>query len=556
MKRKRRALGRKNKRMGMLLCVPAMVIVAFALYTLLYALVMSFNTNMGVVQGHFEFAGFDNYIETLKSKEMRSVIGNTLLYAAATILVELGIGLLVSAALRKNVKGSGIAKVCIILPMMMASIASGTIWRWMFTDRYGVINYFLNFLHIDGPMWLSEKMAAKFAVLTVSVWTAAPFVILVLLASISSVSDDIIEAAKIDGANQFQAYWYIIFPHLRSAIAVILLIRIPDALKMYDIVYILTGGGPSNSTQVISYYVVPCNRGVYDLVKSDYQTEKRRCVRMGKKKWISNLYTYCVLVIASVFMVFPFLWLVLSSLKTEVQLFEVPIHILPDPSTLQNYRDVIADGSMFMYMKNSLIIALITTAITLVISIPAAYALAKIRFRAGTVFFMVILVIRMVPAVTQLLPLFQILSKFHLINTRTGLIISYLPGSVIFAVMLMRTFFMEFPQELEDAGKIDGLGLLGVIRRLVIPISLPGICSATLMSFLSTWNEFMYASVIIRSPELKTMPLGIQSYVSTFQIYWGKLTANAVIYVLPVIIFTMFASKGLIKGMTAGAVKE
>ena len=120
----------------------------------------------------------------------------------------------------------------------------------------------------------------------------------------------------------------------------------------------------------------------------------------------------------------------------------------------------------------------------------------------------------------------------------------------------MRTFFMEFPQELEDAGKIDGLGLLGVIRRLVIPISLPGICSATLMSFLSTWNEFMYASVIIRSPELKTMPLGIQSYVSTFQIYWGKLTANAVIYVLPVIIFTMFASKGLIKGMTAGAVKE
>ena len=260
---------------------------------------------------------------------------------------------------------------------------------------------------------------------------------------------------------------------------------------------------------------------------------------MGKKKWISNLYTYCVLVIASVFMVFPFLWLVLSSLKTEVQLFEVPIHILPDPSTLQNYRDVIADGSMFMYMKNSLIIALITTAITLVISIPAAYALAKIRFRAGTVFFMVILVIRMVPAVTQLLPLFQILSKFHLINTRTGLIISYLPGSVIFAVMLMRTFFMEFPQELEDAGKIDGLGLLGVIRRLVIPISLPGICS-----------------VIIRSPELKTMPLGIQSYVSTFQIYWGKLTANAVIYVLPVIIFTMFASKGLIKGMTAGAVKE
>lgn len=239
----------------MLLCIPAFLIVSFAIYTLLYAFVMSFNTNRGVLGGTFDFAGADNYIKILQSKEMRSVIGNTLLYAAATILAELGIGLVVSAALRKNLKGSGLAKVCIILPMMMAPIASGTIWRWMFTDRYGIINYFLELLHIDGPMWLADKIAAKFAVLIISVWTAAPFVILVLLASISSVSEDIIEASKIDGANSFQAYWNIIFPHLKPAVGIILLIRIPDALKMYDIVYILTGGGPANSTQVISYYV-------------------------------------------------------------------------------------------------------------------------------------------------------------------------------------------------------------------------------------------------------------------------------------------------------------
>lgn len=274
------------------------------------------------------------------------------------------------------------------------------------------------------------------------------------------------------------------------------------------------------------------------------------------KRRISNAYTYLVMILISIFMMFPFLWLVLSSVKTEVQLFEVPIKILPDPFTMQNYKDVIGDGSMFLYMKNSLIIGLATTALTLIISIPAAYALAKIRFRIGKIFFILILVIRMVPGITQLLPLFQILSRLGLINTRTGLIFAYLPGSVIFAVMLLRTFFMEFPQELEDAGKIDGLGIMGVIRFLVIPIALPGIASATLMTFLSAWNEFMYASVIIRSPELKTMPLGIQSYVSTFQIYWGKLTANAVIYVLPVILFTVFASKGLIQGMTAGAVKE
>ena len=248
-------LERRTKRTGILLCIPAFLVVIFAIYTLAYAFVMSFNTNTGVLTGAFEFAGVKNYSKTLESAEMRGVIGNTLLYAVTTILVELGIGLIVSAALRRNLKGNKIAKVCIILPMMMAPIASGTIWRWMFTDRYGVINYFLGIFGIDGPMWLADKLAAKLAVLIISVWTAAPFVILVLLASISSVSEDTIEAAKIDGANNFQTYWYIIFPHLKAAISIILLIRIPDALKMYDIVYILTGGGPANSTQVISYYV-------------------------------------------------------------------------------------------------------------------------------------------------------------------------------------------------------------------------------------------------------------------------------------------------------------
>lgn len=275
-----------------------------------------------------------------------------------------------------------------------------------------------------------------------------------------------------------------------------------------------------------------------------------------RKKRLSGAYTYLVLILASVFMIFPFLWLVLTSVKTEVQLFEVPVVILPHPFTLKNYVDVIGDGSIFVYLKNSLIVALATTVITLVVSLPAAYALAKIRFRLGKLFFLVILVIRMVPGVTQILPIFQILTKMKLINSRAGLVLSYLPGSVIFMIMLLRTFLYDFPQELEDAGRIDGLGITGVIRRLVIPVSLPGISSASLLCFLNAWNEFMYASVIIRSPELKTMPMGIQSYVSTFQIYWGKLTANAVIYVLPVILFTIFASKGLIQGMTAGAVKE
>lgn len=253
--RRQMKLNDKNKRTGILLCIPALLVIAFAIYSLGYALVMSFNTNKGVLQGEFNFQGLDNYIKAFRNKELRQVIFNTVSYAFMTILVELGIGLLVSAALRRELKGSKFVKLCIIFPMMIAPIASGTIWRWMFADRYGVINYLLGLLGAEGPIWLSQKLWAKAAVLIVSVWTAAPFVILVLMAAINAVSREVIEAAKIDGASELQVYWNVIFPYLRSSVTMILLIRIPDALKMYDIVYIMTGGGPSNSTQVISYYI-------------------------------------------------------------------------------------------------------------------------------------------------------------------------------------------------------------------------------------------------------------------------------------------------------------
>lgn len=248
-------LERKRRITGLVLCIPAIIVIGFAVYMLIYSLVMSFGSNRGALSGNYEFIGLKNYVKTLANDEMRGAIVNTLAYAFSTLAIELVIGLLVSAALRRNYRGSSLAKVCITLPLMIAPIASGTIWRWMFTDRYGIINHLLKQAGIHGPNWLGDKIAAKFTVLTVSIWTAAPFVILMLLAAISSVSEDVLEAAQIDGANNIQTYWRIIFPSLKPALMMILLVRLPDALKMYDIVYIMTQGGPADSTKVISYYV-------------------------------------------------------------------------------------------------------------------------------------------------------------------------------------------------------------------------------------------------------------------------------------------------------------
>lgn len=251
-----RSLQYRQRSTSLLLCLPALPFIAFGLYTILFAIVMSVNSNAAILTGSgFDFVGFTNYHTAVHDPEIASVMGNTLLFAGCTIAIELVLGLLISSALFKNFKGTSLFKVCIVLPMMMAPIASGAIWRWMYTDRYGIINHLLEFIGVNGPYWLGANIPAKAAIISVSAWGALPFSILVLLAAISSVNTDMLESARIDGANNMQTYWHIIFPCLKSSIFIVLLIRIPDALKLYDIVFVMTGGGPANATQTISYYI-------------------------------------------------------------------------------------------------------------------------------------------------------------------------------------------------------------------------------------------------------------------------------------------------------------
>jgi ABC-type sugar transport system permease subunit len=249
-------LQKQNEITGFLLTVPAFVfILGVATFALFWALLQSFNTNVGILTKSFHFTGFTNYVKVLARREIYDVLGRTFLYAFSTVIIEIFLGLAISLCLWFNIKGTGIFKVCISLPLMIAPIVSGMVWKWIFTDRYGILNHFLSFFGIKGPYWLGSAGAAKAAILIVSVWGAAPFAILVLLAGISGISNDIIESARIDGADGLTLYRKIIFPFLRPAISMIMLIRIADALKTFDIVRMLTEGGPGDATRLLSYHI-------------------------------------------------------------------------------------------------------------------------------------------------------------------------------------------------------------------------------------------------------------------------------------------------------------
>ncbi|THE11850.1 carbohydrate ABC transporter permease [Bacillus timonensis] len=270
---------------------------------------------------------------------------------------------------------------------------------------------------------------------------------------------------------------------------------------------------------------------------------------------ISNIGSYVILFLMALFVLLPFFWTVLTSLKTEANIFSVPPQWIPNPVTFDHYADVLREGQFQAFMKNSLIVSISSTLISLAIGIPGAYGFAKYRYRLSGILFGSIIAVRMFPPIVLGVPYFLMMIQLGLIDSKLGLIITYLPLQLTLIIWIMEGFFRELPHEIEEAGEIDGLGSVGKFIRIALPLSLPSIVVATIFSFLQAWNEFLFALTLTRTEVSQTMPVGIAGYVTTFSNFWGKMAATDILFIIPVLLITIFIQRGLIKGLTAGASK-
>lgn len=273
------------------------------------------------------------------------------------------------------------------------------------------------------------------------------------------------------------------------------------------------------------------------------------------RKVAINVVSYLVLIAMTIFVLFPFLWTFLTSIKNDVEMFAIPPVWIPESPTMEHYVEVLGKGDFQQFMTNSIVVAAVCLILSLVIGAPAAYGFARYRFRASGILFALIVAVRMFPPITLVIPYFMIMKTLGLIDTELALIITYLPLMLTLMIWILEGFFRQVPKEIEEAAEIDGLGTIGKFVKIVLPLSLPAIGVSSILSFLVAWNEFMLALTLTRTIEAQTMPVGIAGYVTTFQTYWGQMSANGILYIIPVIVFTIIAQKGLVKGLTAGAVK-
>ncbi|RIH87025.1 L-arabinose transport system permease protein AraQ [Meiothermus luteus] len=266
---------------------------------------------------------------------------------------------------------------------------------------------------------------------------------------------------------------------------------------------------------------------------------------------LATLLLYLALLLGSVVMFFPFVWMFLTSLKPFAEIFE--LKLLPQAPTLENYREVLFDTQFPRWFFNSLLVASITTLSVLFFDALVGYTLAKLRFPGRGFVFVLILSTLMVPTEMLVIPWYVMSTQYGWVNTYWGLLF---PGLIsAFGVFLMRQFFETLPTDLLDAGRIDGLSEFGVFWRIAFPLVRPALAALGIFTFLGNWNAFLWPLIVVQTPEMRTVPIGVALFSSEAGTAWNLIMAASSLAVLPVLLVFFFFQRQIIEGVVLTGVK-
>jgi multiple sugar transport system permease protein len=265
--------------------------------------------------------------------------------------------------------------------------------------------------------------------------------------------------------------------------------------------------------------------------------------------------SYVVLVGLVLIVVFPFYWMTVTSLKSETQMRSLTSMFWPEPFVLDNYRQLLGQTDFVRWFKNSAVVAIASTLLATAIGTVGAYSLARLKFLGRAFMSSAVLITYLVPPSILFIPLYAQIRNLGLADSLAGLIAAYPSFTVPFVTWLLMGYFESIPEELEEAAMIDGATRFGAFWRVVLPLAAPGVLAAALYAFTQAWNEFLYALVFITDVKLRTLPVGLSSFITGDVYGWGFLMAGAVLTTLPVILAYMYLQKYMVEGLTAGGVK-
>ena len=271
---------------------------------------------------------------------------------------------------------------------------------------------------------------------------------------------------------------------------------------------------------------------------------------MSPRRWLPSA-ALALLVAATAF---PLYWTVVSSFTPEARLFQDP-SLFPRMLVLDHYRALFTERNFWVPVRNSLVVAGTTTLFCVTIGGLCAYALARLEFRGRRLLLIGILAVGMFPQISVVSPLYLLLRALRLINTYPGLILPYLTFAMPLTIWLLVGFFRQLPAELEEAAMVDGASRLRAFREVIVPLALPGLATTGILTFVYSWNEFLFALSFTLGPERQTVPVAIALFRGQYQVPWGQILAAALVATAPVTLLVLAFQRRIVQGLTAGAVK-
>ena len=274
-----------------------------------------------------------------------------------------------------------------------------------------------------------------------------------------------------------------------------------------------------------------------------------------KKITIFTVVRLAFIGIICTFSLFPVLWCLSTSLKTESEMYRLPPSWIPEIVTLKHYKEILGRSDMMHYFVNTVILSTGTTLITMVVSVLAAYGFSRYKFTGSRCLIWTILFARVLPRVSVIIPYYIILKEMKLLNTYQGLMLVYLTICLPVAVWMLKGYFDNLPVEVEEAAVVDGCSPFGVLVKIVIPMCKPILATVAMNAFILSWNEFLFALTMTDGKAMRPIAVGLAFFIDEMGVHWGELMAASMLMSVPAVIFFSLAQNQMVRGLSAGAVK-
>ena len=272
--------------------------------------------------------------------------------------------------------------------------------------------------------------------------------------------------------------------------------------------------------------------------------------------WPAKIALLAGLTVGALFAGLPVLWMLSNSFKSNTEIFSLPPSLITDSFSFSAYTSILTDSTKLRFFLNSYVIALSVTALTLLVSLLAAYAFSRFDFPGKKVLSVLIVSVQAIPPITLLVPYFGLMVVLKLYNTYPGLILTYMVFTLPYAIIMMTGYFNTLPKELDEAVRVDGGGPLVALFKVLVPISIPGIISVSVYTFMISWNEFLFALTLTKTEDMRTVPVGIQLLMGQHSYEWNEMMAMSVLGSIPVLLLFLIFQRYFIGGMTSGSVKS